>query len=120
LFPLFEKAIAARDLATLATALEAAGVTWSVYQTMNQAVREDARLFTNNPIFQTLATNPSGLNYPVSGPAGTVTTASRGTYSPAPRLGQHTDEVLATVLGLGSGQIAKLHDAGIVAGPGKL
>ncbi len=31
------------------------------------------------------------------------------------RLGQHTHEVLSTVLGLDSGAIARLHDTGVVA-----
>ena len=35
----------------------------------------------------------------------------------APRLGEHTDEVLAEVLRLSSAEIGKLHDAGTVAGP---
>ncbi|MFT4936956.1 MAG: 2-methylfumaryl-CoA isomerase, partial [Pseudoalteromonas distincta] len=34
---------------------------------------------------------------------------------PAARLGQHTEEVLAERLGLDAGEIARLHDAGIVA-----
>ena len=34
----------------------------------------------------------------------------------APRLGEHTDEILADLLGLDSGEIGRLHDAGIVAG----
>jgi 2-methylfumaryl-CoA isomerase len=36
---------------------------------------------------------------------------------PAPELGQHTEEILADVAGLGSGEIGKLFDAGVVAGP---
>jgi len=36
--------------------------------------------------------------------------------TPAPLLGQHTDEVLLDVLGLDSGAVGRLHDAGIVAG----
>ncbi len=35
---------------------------------------------------------------------------------PAPRLGEHTDEILLDILGL-SGGGGKLHDEGIVAGP---
>jgi 2-methylfumaryl-CoA isomerase len=35
----------------------------------------------------------------------------------APRLGEHTDEILMEVLGLPSGEVGRLHDAGIVAGP---
>ena len=34
----------------------------------------------------------------------------------APRLGEHSEAVLAEVLGLGSGEIGRLMDAGIVAG----
>ena len=37
--------------------------------------------------------------------------------APAPALGAHTDEVLASVLRLDSPQIARLHDRGIVRGP---
>jgi len=36
---------------------------------------------------------------------------------PAPRLGEHTDEILLEVLGLSEGEVGKLHDEGIVAGP---
>ncbi len=36
----------------------------------------------------------------------------------APLLGEHTEEVLAEVLGLDSSEIGRLHDAGTVAGPG--
>ena len=37
---------------------------------------------------------------------------------PAPALGQHTDEILASVLGLPDHEIGRLHDRGVVAGPG--
>ena len=43
--------------------------------------------------------------------------APREPTSPAPRLGEHTDQVLAEVLGLPDGEIARLHDGKIVAGP---
>ena len=36
---------------------------------------------------------------------------------PAPLLGQDTDDILASVLGLTSREIGELHDPGIVAGP---
>jgi 2-methylfumaryl-CoA isomerase len=38
---------------------------------------------------------------------------------PAPRLGAHTDQILAVELGLPEGEIGRLHDQGIVAGPDK-
>jgi 2-methylfumaryl-CoA isomerase len=36
---------------------------------------------------------------------------------PAPRLGEHTDEILLDILGLSEGEVGRLHDDGIVAGP---
>jgi 2-methylfumaryl-CoA isomerase len=116
LFPIFEKAFARRDLAELAAAMDADGVTWAPYQTLYEAATQDPRLFTQNPIFEATA-NPSGETYPAAGSAATLAGTVRGHVMPAPRLGQHTDEVLATVLGLGEAHIARLHDAGVVAGP---
>jgi 2-methylfumaryl-CoA isomerase len=43
--------------------------------------------------------------------------AKRAPVRPAPRLGAPTDEILAAELGLPEGEIGRLHDAGIVAGP---
>ena len=114
LFPLFEAAIAARDTATLKAAFDASGVTWAPYQSLHEAVTGDARLFAANPIFQAVA-QPSGLTYPAAGAAAVIPGAARGSVSPAPRLGQHTDQVLAEVLGLDSGAIGRLHDSGLVA-----
>jgi 2-methylfumaryl-CoA isomerase len=36
---------------------------------------------------------------------------------PAPRLGEHTDEILGDLLALPGGEISRLHDRGVVAGP---
>ena len=114
LFPLFEAAMAAQKLAELGPRLDAAGVTWGPYQTLAEAVHGDARLFTANPIFQTIA-HKSGLTYPAAGPAATLAGEARGAVRPAPQLGADTDAVLAEVLGLASGAIGKLHDEGLVA-----
>jgi 2-methylfumaryl-CoA isomerase len=46
---------------------------------------------------------------------GSIPQDARRPVAPAPRLGQHTDEVLSEVLGLAAGEIARLHDQGIVA-----
>ncbi|GAN00303.1 mesaconyl-CoA C1-C4 CoA transferase [alpha proteobacterium U9-1i] len=114
LFALFEAVIAKGTLSDLGPAFDAAGVTWSKYQTLHQAVFSDARLFTANPIFQSIE-HPSGLRYPASGPAGAVQGAARGAVAPAPKLGQHTDEILAEVLGLTAEAIGKLRDDGVAA-----
>jgi 2-methylfumaryl-CoA isomerase len=113
LYPMFEAAFATRTAEELAPAFEAEGVCWSEYRTLAQAAKDDS-LFAANPVFGH-ADQPSGLRYPVAGPAATLTGEPRGAPTAAPRLGAHTDEVLAELLGMSSGEIGRLHDAGLVA-----
>ncbi|HZZ70597.1 MAG TPA: CoA transferase [Phenylobacterium sp.] len=114
LYPLFERAFAGRTAAELAPAFEAGGVTWGAYQALEAAL-EDPRLYKDNPVFETVR-HPSGLAYPAPGAMATIPQDARGPVQPAPKLGQHTDEVLAQVLGLGAHEIGRLHDLGAVAG----
>jgi 2-methylfumaryl-CoA isomerase len=113
LYPLFERAFAARTAADLAPAFDAGGVTWGAYQPLEAAL-DDPRLFKANPVFQDIR-HPSGLSYPAPGAMASIPQDTRGNVRPAPKLGQHTDEVLAEVLGMSGGEIAKLHDDGVVA-----
>lgn len=113
LYPLFERAFAAKTAAELTPAFDAGGVTWGAYQTLDAAL-QDPRLYKDNPLFEAVA-HPSGLTYPAPGAMGVIPQDARLPVKPAPRLGQHTEEVLAEVLGLDGGEIARLHDAGIVA-----
>jgi 2-methylfumaryl-CoA isomerase len=113
LYPLFEAAFAARTAAELTPAFDAGGVTWGAYQALEAAL-DDRRLYRDNPLFQAVG-HPSGLTYPAPGAMATIPQAKRGPVRPAPRLGEHTDEVLAEVLGLGAAEIGRLHDAGVVA-----
>jgi 2-methylfumaryl-CoA isomerase len=113
LYPMFEAAFATRAEAELAPAFEAEGVCWSAYRTLSEAAKDDS-LFADNPVFGRVS-QPSGLDYPAPGPAATVIGHDRGAPTGAPKLGAHTDEVLAELLGLSSGEIGRLHDAGLVA-----
>jgi alpha-methylacyl-CoA racemase len=56
-----------------------------------------------------------GIVQPAPAPRFSRTTAEIS--RPPAHAGQHTDEILADVLGLPDGKIGALHDAGIVAGP---
>jgi 2-methylfumaryl-CoA isomerase len=112
LFPLFDQAIGALNHADLAMALDAGGVVHSAYRTMLDAAK-DPELVTNNPIFGA-AENPSGFAYPAAGAFATVPQLERNAPRPAPRNGQHSEEILADHLSLSSGEIARLIDAGIV------
>ncbi len=112
LFPLFEKAVGARGHAELVAALDAGGVVHSAYGTMLDAAKDPA-LVTNNPIFGT-AENPSGFTYPAAGAFATVPQLERQAPRSAPRNGQHSEEVLTSLLSLSSGEVGRLIDAGIV------
>lgn len=112
LYPLFEKAIGARDHADLAVAFDAGGIVHSPYRTMRDAV-EDRSLVADNPIFGATE-NPSGFAYPAAGAFATIPQAERQPPRPAPRNGEHSEEILSRQLSLSSGEIARLIDAGIV------
>jgi 2-methylfumaryl-CoA isomerase len=112
LFPIFEAAIAARRHADLVGAFDAGGIVHSAYRTMLDAVNDPA-LVANNPIFGS-APNPSGFDYPAAGSFATVPQLARQAPQPAPVNGGNSEEILAERLGLSSGQIAALIDAGTV------
>ncbi len=112
LYPLFERAIGARAQADLAAAFDAVGIVHSPYRTMHDAVQDPA-LVADNPIFGA-AENPSGFTYPSAGAFATLPQHERQPPRPAPRNGQHSEEILISRLSLPSGEIARLIDAGIV------
>lgn len=116
LFPLFEAAFAQLDTTSLKGQFDARGVCWSPYRSLSDAVADSPGQFRGNPVFEELR-QPSGLTYPAAGPAATLAGLPRDHLEPAPRLGEHTDEVLHAMLGLGDGEIARLHDQGVIAGP---
>jgi 2-methylfumaryl-CoA isomerase len=112
LFPLVEAKVALWNYTDLKVALDAVGGCYGAYQTMKDAA-SDPVLVSNNPMFG-IAANPSGLDYPAAGSLASIPQLDRAPPQPAPRLGAHSDEILERVLGLSSGQIAALHDKGLV------
>mgnify|MGYP003582884412 CR=1 FL=1 len=111
---LVASAIAERPLAQCADLFEATGVTWSIYRTLAEALEREPRLFADNPIYGE-ATHGGGDSYPTPRAAARIPGEDMGEPFASPRIGQHSDEVLSDLLGLSSGEIGKLHDAGIVA-----
>ncbi len=102
--------------AEVAEAFDRNGVCWGPYQTFGELVANDPRCSVANPLFA-----------PVTHPGiGTVLEARSPLRfegldlddpAPAPRLGEHTDEILGECLGLSETEIGRLHDDGVVAGP---
>lgn len=112
IFAVIEREVAQYDHADLGALLDANGVVHGPYRTMIEAV-EDPRLVTQNPVFTKTADNPSGFAYPAAGAFATLPSMERKVPAPAPRNGQHSEAILADVMGLSSGEIGKLIDQGI-------
>jgi 2-methylfumaryl-CoA isomerase len=111
LFSLVETAVAARTAAELLPELERQGCCFGSYQTIAEAARDPALVSANAMFGQ--ASNPSGEVYPAAGAFLSRPAEPRAAPQPAPILGAHTDEVLADKLGLSTGEIGRLRDAGV-------
>lgn len=108
---------AARTFAEVAAALDEAGVCWGKYQTIKELVDRDPECSTANPLFEQVE-QPGIGTYLTPGNPLYFAASQRQPVRPAPRVGEHTDEILADELGMSSTEIGRLHDARIVAGPG--
>lgn len=105
-----------RTLAEIRETFAGTGVSWGPYQTFRQLVTEDPRVSTANPMFQDIE-QPGVGRY--LAPASPIDPQPLGRLPVrrAPVLGEHTDEVLADLLGLSDREIGDLHDRDVVAGP---
>jgi 2-methylfumaryl-CoA isomerase len=103
-----------RTFTEVSALLDDAQVLWSRYRSIHEAV-EDFRSRNEESVLGT-------VEQPGIGPVMAARSPLRGgedygDIAAAPVLGQHTDEVLAQVLGLDAAQVGRLHDAGTVNGP---
>jgi len=111
---LFGPWFAARTLDEVASGLDAEGVCWGPYRTFLELVDEDPRCSTANPLFTDLDQPGVGRHLVSGSPLAFAGVEGRGAAT-APRLGEHTEQVLADDLGLGEAEIGSLVDRGIVA-----
>ena len=109
---------AARRVDEFAAAFDAEGITWSEFRSFAQAVAEDPDLSTDNPMFAMVDQPGLGSYLAPSSPLA-FTGQERRPPGLAPSLGQHTEEILADVMGLPGAEIGALFDAGVVAGPSR-
>ena len=111
---MLEPWFAKRRLSDFAAEFDTAGLTWSVFRSLKDALEHDKDLTTDNPMFTMM--DQQGLGrFPV--PASPVSFAHSGQNEarPAPRLGEHTEEILSEVVGADDTEIAQLFDKGIVS-----
>ena len=84
---------------------------------MLELIANDSRCSTANPLFSQLEHPDTGQYLTPRAPLRFINNLETNEMiaGTAPSLGQHTDEVLAEVLGLSAAEIGRLHDAQIVA-----
>jgi 2-methylfumaryl-CoA isomerase len=114
LFDIFQNVASSHDYKALEARMAAEGCTFERYRTAYEAAN-DPVLVADNPLFGPSPANPSGFEYPAPRSFANLPAREAGDPAPAPYLGQHSEEVLAERLGLSSGAIGKLVDAGTVA-----
>ncbi|MBA3359825.1 MAG: CoA transferase [Thermoleophilaceae bacterium] len=105
-----------RTLAEIGEIFDAHDVCWGPYQTFMELVEQDPRCSTENPMFEEVE-QPGIGTYLTPGSPLYFGGLDRVPVRRAPLLGEHTDEILADLLGLSDAEIGRLHDGGVVAGP---
>ncbi len=108
--------IAAHTIDEVAARFDALGVCWGRYQSFKELVDRDPRVSLESDLFRNLEQPGIGTYLTPGSPV-----AFGGTLplepTAAPRLGEHTEQILAETLGLSAGEIGALHDDGVVASP---
>jgi 2-methylfumaryl-CoA isomerase len=90
-------------------------VCWAQYRTMRQVIEKDPDCSTQNPMFSMLD-HPGIGTYLTPGSPLQFSAVDRLEPTRSPQLGEHTDLILSGVLGMSDGEIARLHDDGVIAG----
>jgi len=106
----------ARTMDEIRAVFAAHDVCWGPYQTFTELVANDPRCSPENPMFETVD-QPGIGEYLMPGSPLRFSACERVPVTRAPILGEHTDEILAELLGLSDAEIGSLHDDGVVAGP---
>ncbi len=70
----------------------------------------------DNPVVEHVEQAEIG-SYIMPGAAQDFSAFARASVTPAPRLGQHTEQILSEDLRMSSVEVARLFDRGVVAGP---
>jgi 2-methylfumaryl-CoA isomerase len=98
---------------------DAHDVCWGPYWTFTELIENDERCSPANPMFQEVEHPGIGTYLMPSSPL-RFDACERLPARRAPLLGEHTDEVLADVLGMTDAEIGRLYESGVVGGPAQV
>ena len=103
-----------RTFKEVSDTLDMHGVCWGPYQSFVELVEDDERCSTQNPLFSNLEQPGVGTHLVPGSPLAFSEVGDRGAMT-APRLGEHTEQILSEDLGLTQSVIGSLIDRGVVA-----
>ncbi|MGS0896338.1 CoA transferase [Burkholderia stagnalis] len=112
----FEPWFAARPYDEVAALFDARRVCWGPYRSVRELLADDPRVGESNPLYERMSTAGVGPHWAAGTPV-RAPDRPRGAQRAAAMLGEHTDEVLAEVLGLDASARTQLREARVVAGP---
>lgn len=112
---LFERVIGEKDYADIVPLFDSHGVCWGKYQTVKELVETDAACSTENPMFSRLEQPDIGETLVPATPL--TFGGDRIEPQAAPRLGEHTEEILLDVVGISSKLFGELKSDGILMTP---
>ena len=92
------------------------GLTWSVFRSVKEALNVDPDLTEDNPLFKKIL-QPDAGEFLVPRHPANFSKVDNSDATPAPALGEHTEEILGDVLNLSDFEISNLFDNGVVASP---
>ncbi len=111
---LFAPWFSERTFKEVSDTLDKHGVCWGPYQSFVELVENDERCSTQNPLFSNLEQPGVGEHLVPGSPLAFSQIEDRGAMI-APRLGEHTEQILSEDLGLTQSDIGSLIDRGIAA-----
>jgi 2-methylfumaryl-CoA isomerase len=103
----------ARTLREIRAAFTGTGVSWGAYQTFSQLVREDPRCSTDNDMWD-MVEHPGVGSYLMPGTPLDFSVVPRVPVRRAPQLGEHTEAILAQLLGMTTAEIGRFERDGII------
>jgi 2-methylfumaryl-CoA isomerase len=113
---ILEPWIHARMIGEIRESFDFHRVCWAQYRTMREVIEKEPDCSVQNPMFA-MVDHPGIGTFLTPGSPLDFGAVPRAEPTRAPQLGEHTDQILSEILGLGGPEIGRLHDDAVVAGP---